>query len=207
MYSARATVGQLITKMCERERRRTLMIRVLDGLLEVALTALKRKPSKNTDKRTERVGTSERRTMMRWESERMCGYATLNRLSDRRRNCRIILSPNMSTNSAPEPPQDASLRPSPVLTTISLPLSPSLLVGPSSIEAPGPGDKMVSEGKRKQEDGDDDTVDTSSKKKVKLEAPEVEELVWPRLKGTVTSGDKLANVCMPCPSYTLRHHC
>ena len=195
--------------MCERERRRTLMIRVLDGLLEVALTALKRKPSKNTDKRTEPVGTSERRTMMRWESERMRGYATLNRLSDRRRNCRIILSPNMSTNSAPEPPQDASLRPSPVLTTISTPLSPdaSLLAGPSSIEAPGPGDKMVSEGKRKQEDGDDDTVDTSSKKKVKLEAPEVEELVWPRPKGTVTSGDKLANVCMPCPSYTLRHHC
>lgn len=32
------------------------MIRVLDGSLEVALAALKRKPSRNTDKRTERVG-------------------------------------------------------------------------------------------------------------------------------------------------------
>ena len=41
------------------------MIRVLDGLLEVALTALKRKASRITDKRTERVGVgmSERRTM------------------------------------------------------------------------------------------------------------------------------------------------
>ncbi len=45
------------------------MTRVLDGLLKLAPTGLKRKPSRITDKRTERVGLglgvgmSERRTM------------------------------------------------------------------------------------------------------------------------------------------------
>ena len=108
----------------------------------------------------------------------------------------------MSTNTAPELPQEASSRPSPVLSTISTPLGTdaNILVGASSIEgfeAPGPGDKMVSEGKRKQEDGDGDTVDTSSRKKVKLEVSEVEELVWSRPEGT--SDNKLANVCHALP--------
>ena len=125
--------------------------------------------------------------------------STTEQYRDRCRNCRIILSPNMSTNTVPELPKDASSRPSPVLSTISTPLGTdaSILVGASSIEAPGPGDKMVSEGKRKQEDGDGDTVDTSSRKKVKLEVSEVEELVWSRPEGT--SDNKLANVCHALP--------
>ncbi|KAN0132960.1 hypothetical protein V8E53_009325 [Lactarius tabidus] len=104
----------------------------------------------------------------------------------------------MSTpNTEPELPPDS--QPSAVLSPCSTPLdldastsaSPSL-VGTSSIEAPGPGDKMVSEGKRKQEDGDGDAP---SRKKLKLEASEVEEfpLVWPRPGATVAASDNLEN--------------
>ena len=53
-------------------------------------------------------------------------------------------------------------------------------VSATSLEAPGKGGKMVSEGKRKQED-DSDAVDTSrTGKKLKLEASDVEELphIW-----------------------------
>ncbi|KAH9003041.1 hypothetical protein EDB86DRAFT_2894657 [Lactarius hatsudake] len=98
-------------------------------------------------------------------------------------------------NSGFDPRPEASLQPGDGVIAILSPDSTSLgpndasasasppLVGTSSLEAPG--DKVASEGKRKQEDDSDttlDAIDTSwPRKKLKLEASDVEEvlLVWP----------------------------
>jgi hypothetical protein len=105
----------------------------------------------------------------------------------------------MSTPNTPPPDSQLStvlsLSPTPPSPDASTSTLPSL-VGASSIEAPSTGDKKVSEGKRKQEDGDGDTVDTSSRKKLKLEASEVEEfpLVWPGpASASVAAVDSPAN--------------
>lgn len=117
---------------------------------------------------------------------------------------------NMSTpNSGPSPCPDASSQPSvgvaavlsPDSTTLDLEASTSAsppLVGASSLKAPGPGDKMASEGKRKQED-DSDAVDASrTNKKLKLEASNVEELplTWPEAESTTAAAvENSTNVC------------
>ncbi|KAH9068466.1 hypothetical protein EDB83DRAFT_516585 [Lactarius deliciosus] len=108
-------------------------------------------------------------------------------------------------NSGFDPRPEASLQASDGVIAILSPDSTSLgpddasasgstlLVGTSSPEAPG--DKVASEGKRKQEDDSDtplDAVDTSGpRKKLKVEASDVEELllVWP---AEVVSGTEAA---------------
>jgi hypothetical protein len=96
----------------------------------------------------------------------------------------ITLSLLNMSNSAP----DTSSQPT-VGVVAALGPGPSSLgpdartsaVGATSLEAPVEGGKMVSEGKRKQEDDDSDAVDSSrTGKKLKLEASDVEELplIW-----------------------------
>ncbi len=125
-------------------------------------------------------------------------------------------------NSGPDPRPEASSQPGDGVTAILSPDSTSLgpdastgasppLVGTSSLEAPGPGDRMDSEGiKRKQEDDSDtplDTVDTSgTRKKLKLEASDVEEfpLMWPEaVSDTGATVEDPANVC---DALRPRHH-
>ncbi|KAI9461569.1 hypothetical protein BJY52DRAFT_184299 [Lactarius psammicola] len=99
------------------------------------------------------------------------------------------------SNSGPDPLPEASSQPGDGVTAILSPDSTSLgpdaststslpLVDTSPLEVPGPGNKVTSEGKRKQEDDSDtalDAVDTSgTRKKLKLEASDVEEFLLVR---------------------------
>ncbi|KAH9043439.1 hypothetical protein EDB84DRAFT_1472090 [Lactarius hengduanensis] len=110
-------------------------------------------------------------------------------------------------SSEPDPRQEASSQPGDGVTTIlsldsmspgsDANASASLpLVGTSSLEAPG--DKVASEGKRKQEDDSDTAVDTSgTRKKLKLEASDVEEVLLVRpaeaVSGTEAAVESPAN--------------
>lgn len=118
----------------------------------------------------------------------------------------------MSTlNSGFDPRPEASLQPGDGVIAILSPDSTSLgpndasasasppLVGTNSLEVPG--DKVASEGKRKQEDDSDtalDAVDASgTRKKLKLEASDVEEVLLVRpaeaVSGTEAAVESPAN--------------
>jgi hypothetical protein len=94
------------------------------------------------------------------------------------------------------PDSDASMSASPPLVDTST----------STLEAPGPGGKVASEGKRKQEDDSDTTLAASmTRKKLKLEVPDVEQLLLSEaVSDAAAAVDNPANVC---DALRPRHKC
>ena len=104
-----------------------------------------------------------------------------------------ILTPN-STSLGP----DASTNASPPLAGAST----------STLEAPGPGDRMVSEGKRKQEDDSETALDASmARKKLKLEASDAEEFPLVRSEAVSDAAAAVDNPANVCDALRPRHHC